>query len=153
MANIQQDKTQQTRRKGIPTLQAPKQRLIYTDPIQCVREDKKYKSNTTKDAFICILSKKQPNNIFLSYNGETSRLNNLLKRYTGEEHIKQQFIKPLEEPAIIQDKITTLLIIEAIYMFSVILNIDLQEYIRYNNINSLINYYFIRQTINKNNKQ
>ena len=87
------------------------------------------------------------------YNGKTTRLNKLLKAYTGEEHIKQQFIKLLEEPAIIQDKITTLLIIEAIYMFSVILNIDLQEYIRYNNINSLINYYFIRQTINKNNKQ
>ena len=153
MANIQQDKTQQTRRKGIPTLQAPKQRLIYTDPIQCVREDKKYKLNTTKDAFIFILSKKQPNNIFLSYNGETTRLNNLLKRYTGEEHIKQQFIKLLEEPAIIQDKITTLLIIEAIYMFSVILNIDLTQFITYSSLDNIKNYYFVLHRLNKNNKQ
>ena len=87
------------------------------------------------------------------YNGKTTRLNKLLKAYTGEEHIKQQFIKLLEEPAIIQDKITTLLIIEAIYMFFGILNIDLTQFITYSSLDNIKNYYFVLHRLNKNNKQ
>ena len=151
MVFIQQEKTHHTRHKRIPTLQTPTQRLLYIDPIREVREDKTYKLHTTNDVFIFVLSKKQPHIIFLMYNGNKTRLNKLLKQYTGEEHIKQQFIKLLEEAAIIQDKITTLFIIEAIYIFSYILNINLQEYMQYNEVNNLISYYFMRHTINEDN--
>ena len=152
MSSIQ-DKKQHTRQKGIPALQAPTQRILYKEPIQYLSNDKKYKLNTTKDAFIFTLSKQHPHIIFLMYNGKTTPLNKLLKAYTGEEHIKQQFIKLLEEPAIIQDKITTLLIIEAIYMFSGILNIDLTQFITHSSLDNIKNYYFVLHRLNKNNKQ
>ena len=102
----------------IKHLQPPKQRILYNDePLQEIIADKKIKLTTCKDTFIFILSSKRPNILFIQYKGHITRLNKLLKPYTKEQETRQQFIKLLEEPAIIQDKETTLIIIETIYIF------------------------------------
>jgi len=136
----------------IKTLKAPAQRILYTEPIKEIIADKKIKLQRAP-AFIFVLSTKHPNIIFLQYKGTITRLNKLLKQYTEEEETTQQFIKLLQKPAIIQDIETTLIIIETIYIFSYLLNIDLTQYITNNNINNLINYYFILHRINKNKRE
>ena len=97
-----------------------------------------------------ILSIKHPNIIFLEYDGHITRINKLLKEYTQEEYTKQQFIKLLQEPTIIQDKLTTLFLLEIIYITSYLLNIDLKQFITNININNLIYYYFMLYKINNN---
>ena len=88
-------------------LQPPRQRQLYTDPIKNIITNKKIKLQTNKDAFIFFLSNTQPNIIFLDYKNTRTRINKLLKPYTQEEDTKQQFIKLLEQPQIIQDRQTT----------------------------------------------
>ena len=132
-------------------LKAPTQRILYNDkPITDIIADKKIKLQTYKNAFMFILSIKQPNIIFLEYNGHITRINKLLKEYTQEEYTKQQFIKLLQEPTIIQDKLTTLFLLEIIYITSYLLNIDLKQFITNININNLIHYYFMLYKINNN---
>ena len=133
----------------IETLKAPAQRLLYTEPLTEITADKKNEIKTCKDTFIFILSAKQPNILFLQCKANITRLSKLLKHYTQEEHINQQFRKLLKEPTIIQDKQTTLIIIETIYIFSFLLNIDLTEYIYNNDLEYLTTYYFTLYIINK----
>jgi len=133
----------------IKTLRAPTQRTLYNEPLQEIIADKKIKLTTCKDTFIFILSSKRPNILFIQYKGHITRLNKLLKPYTKEQETRQQFIKLLEEPAIIRDKETTLIIIETIYIFSFLLNIDLTDYIKYSSLNNLTHYYFMLYKINK----
>jgi len=137
----------------IKTLRAPTQRTLYNEPLQEIIADKKIKLTTCKDTFIFILSSKRPNILFIQYKGHITRLNKLLKPYTKEQETRQQFIKLLEEPAIIQDKETTLIIIETIYIFSFLLNIDLTDYIKYSSLNNLTHYYFMLYKINKHRKE
>ena len=137
----------------IKTLRAPTQRTLYTEPITEIIADKKIKLKTCKDTFLFILSSKHPNIIFIQHKGHITRLNKLLKPYTEEEETRQQFIKLLEEPAIIQDKEKTLIIIETIYIFSNILNMDLTDYITYSSLNNLTHYYFMLYKINKNKQE
>ena len=83
-------------------LQPPRQRQLYTDPIKDILTNKKIKLHTNINAFIFFI--KNPNNIFLEYKRPIIRINKLLKQYTEEEETRQQFIKLLEQPQIIQDK-------------------------------------------------
>ena len=129
-------------------LQPPRQRQLYTDPITDIITNKKIKLQTNKDAFIFFLTKAQPHIIFLEYKNTRTRINKLLKPYTQEEDTKQQFIKLLEEPQIIQDRQTTLFIIEVIYIMSFLFNIDLTRFIIYISLDNLINYYLIQYNIN-----
>ena len=137
----------------IKTLRAPKQRTLYTEPIKEIIADKKIKLTACKDTFIFCLSSKHPNILFIQYKGHITRLNKLLKPYTEEQETRQQFIKLLEEPAIIQDKEKTLIIIETIYIFSNLLKIDLTDYITYSSLNNLTHYYFMLYKINKNKQE
>jgi len=130
----------------IKTLRAPAQRILYTDPITDIITNKKIKLQSNKDAFIFFITK--PNNIFLEHKRPIIRINKFLKPYTQEEDTKQQFIKLLEQPQIIQDKQTTLFIIEVIYLTSFLLNIDLLQYINFISLDNIINYYFIKHKIN-----
>ena len=126
-------------------LQPPRQRQLYTDPIKDILTNKKIKLHTNINAFIFFI--KKPNNIFLEYKRPIIRINKLLKQYTEEEETRQQFIKLLEQPQIIQDKQTTLFIIEIIYIMSFLLSIDLLHYIDFLSLNNLINYYFIKHRL------
>ena len=137
----------------IKTLRAPTQRTLYTEPIKEIIADKKIKLTACKDTFIFCLSSKHPNILFIQYKGHITRLNKLLKPYTEEQETRQQFIKLLEEPAIIQDKEKTLIIIETIYIFSNLLKIDLTDYITYSSLNNLTHYYFMLYKINKNKQE
>ena len=134
----------------IKQLQPPKQRRLYTDPITDIITDKKIKLQTNNNAFIFFICNTNPYIIFLDYNNKRTRINKLLKQYTQEEETKQQFIKLLEQPQLIQDKQTTLFIIEVIYIMSFLFNIDLKQFITYKSLNNLINYYFIKYNINNN---
>lgn len=133
----------------IRELQAPKQRILYTEPITDIITNKKIKLNTDKNVFIFFLTKTRPDLLFLDYKGNKTRLNALLKPYNNTDNLRQQFINILEEPQIIRDKITTLFIIEIIYITSYILSIDLLQYIDFICLDNLINYYFIRCKIDQ----
>ena len=139
MADLQQTQT----KNRYKTLRPPTQRQLYTEPLllEQLRVDKKIKLNTIKDSYLFILSNKQPYILFIHYDKHIIRINKVLKNYTQEDNIRQQFIKLLQEPAIIQSKILTLLIVEAIYIFSYILNLDLTQFINNYNLNDLQNYY------------
>ena len=137
----------------IKALRAPTQRTLYTEPIKEIIADKKIKLTTCKDTFIFILSSKHHNILFIQYKGQITRLNRILKPYTEEDETRQQFIKLLKEPAIIQDKEKTLIIIEAIYIFSFLLNIDLTDYITYSSLHNLTQYYFMLYKINKHKQE
>ena len=134
----------------IKQLRPPNQRRLYTDPITDIITDKKIKLQTNNKAFIFFICNTNPDIIFLDYNNNRTRINKLLKAYTQEEETRQQFIKLLEQPQIIQDKQTTLFIIEVIYIMSFLFNIDLKQFITYKGLNNLINYYFIKYNINNN---
>jgi len=134
----------------IKQLRPPNQRRLYTDPITDITTDKKIKLQTNSNAFIFFICNTNPDIIFLDYNNKRTRINKLLKPYTQAEETKQQFIKLLEQPQIIQDKQTTLFIIEVIYIMSFLFNIDLKQFITYKSLNNLINYYFIKYNINNN---
>ena len=112
-------------------LQAPRQRQLYTDPVTDIITDKKIKLQTNNKAFIFFICNTRPDVIFLDYNNNRTRINKLLKPYTQEEDTKQQFIKLLEQPQIIQDRQTTFFIIEVIYIMSFLFNIDLTKFIKY----------------------
>ena len=134
----------------IKQLQPPIQRQLYTDPITEIITNKKIKLQTSNNAFIFFICYTNPYIIFLDYNNKRTRINKLLKQYTQEEDTKQQFIRLLEQPQIIQDKQTTLFIIEVIYITSILFNIDLKQFITYKSLNNLINYRFIKYNINNN---
>jgi len=132
----------------IKHLQPPKQRILYNDePLKEIIADKKIKLTTCNNAFIFFIAK--PDNIFLDYNNNILRINRLLKTYTEKDNITEQYIKLLKEPAIIQDKQTTLFIIEIIYITSKLLGVDLLQFIKYSSLNNLTHYYFMLYKINK----
>ena len=126
----------------IKTLRAPTQRVIYGEPIKIILTDKKIKLKLTEQCFIFSLSKKQPNKLYIVYKSKIIRLNKLLQPYTKENNIKQQFIKLLQNPTIIQSREITIIVLECIFIFSDIFNIDLTSYIKHNSLDKLIKYYF-----------
>ena len=134
----------------IKALLAPTQRTLYTEPITQARTDKKIKLHTNKNTFIFFILDTRPDLIFLDYKNKRTNINKLLKQYTQEEDTQQQFIKLLQQPTIIEDIATTLIIIEIIYICSCILNIDLTQFITYNSLDNLKRYYFILHRIHKN---
>ena len=98
----------------IKQLLPPKQRILYNEiPITEIRTDKKIKLTTNNNAFIFVIA--TPDNNVLDYNNSRLRINRLLKKYTEKDNITEQFITLLKEPKLINDKQTTLFIIEIIY--------------------------------------
>ena len=133
----------------IKQLQAPKQRTLYNDiPITQFITDKKIKLTANNNAFIFFIA--TPDNIFLDYNNNRLRINRLLKKYTEQDNITEQFIKLLKEPKLINDKQTTLFIIEIIYITSKLLNVDSLQFIDYISLNNLTRYYLILYEIHRN---
>ena len=127
----------------------PKQRILYNDePITEFKNDKKIKLTTHNNAFIFFIAK--PDNIFLDYNNNKIRINRLLKKYTQEDNITEQYITLLKAPKLINDKQTTLFIIEIIYITSKLLGVDLQQFITYISLNNLTRYYLILYEIHRN---
>ena len=126
----------------IKTLRAPSQRVIYGEPIKIILTDKKIKLKLTEQCFIFSLSKKQPFILYIVYKNKIIRLNKLLQNYTKEHNIKQQFLTLLQQPTRIQSIELTIIVLESIYIFSDIFNIDLTSYIKHNNLENLITYYF-----------
>ena len=124
----------------IKQLQPPRTRLLYTEPITQVITNKKLHSN--KNAFIFFLVEAKPQIIYLEYQSKRTRINTLLKEQTQEDDANKQFIRLLEQPQIIQDKQTTLFIIEIIYITFILHNIDLLNFITHIKLENLINYYF-----------
>ena len=141
MADLQQKQIKNKYKK----LRPPTQRQLYAQPllVEQLREDKKIKLNTIKDSYLFILSNKQPNIVFIHYDKHIISINKVLKNYTQEENIRRQFIQLLQEPAIIQSKALTLLIVEAIHIFSYILNIDLTQFINHYSLNDLQSFYMV----------
>lgn len=133
----------------IKQLLAPKQRILYNDiPITEIRTDKKIKLTTNNNAFIFFIA--TPDNIFLDYNNNRIRINRLLKKYTEKDNITEQFITLLKDPQLINDKQTTLFIIEIIYITSILLCVDLLQFIDYISLNNLTRYYLILYEIRRN---
>ena len=126
----------------IKTLRAPSQRVICCEPIKYILIDKKIKLQFTENVFIFVLSENQPNILYIVYKSKIIRLNKLLQKYTKEHNIQKQFIALLQKPTIIQSIELTIILLECIYIFSDIFNIDLTSYIKHNNLDNLINYYF-----------
>jgi len=134
----------------IKNLQPPKQRILYNDePITELKKDKKIKLTTHKNAFIFFIAK--PDNIFLDYNNNILRINRLLKTYTEKDNITEQYIALLKAPKLINDKQTTLFIIEIIYITSKLFGVDLLQFIKYISLNNLTRYYLILYEIHRNN--
>ncbi len=133
----------------IKELQPPKQRILYNDiPITQFITDKKIKLTANNNAFIFFIA--TPDNIFLDYNNNRLRINRLLKKYTEKDNITEQFITLLKEPKLINDKQTTLFIIEIIYITSILLGVDLAQFIDYISLNNLTRYYLILYEIHRN---
>ena len=133
----------------IKQLQAPKQRILYNDiPITEFITNKKIKLTANNNAFIFFIA--TPDNIFLDYNNNRLRINRLLKKYTEKDNITEQFITLLKEPKLINDKQTTLFIIEIIYITSILLGVDLAQFIDYISLNNLTRYYLILYEIHRN---
>jgi hypothetical protein len=129
--------------KTIKTLRAPSQRILYYgDPIKVILTDKKIKLQLIEQCFIFSLSKTQPFILYIVYKNKIIRLNKLLHPYTREQIIKQQFLTLLQKPTIIQSIEITIIVLECIFIFSDIFNIDLTSYIKHNSLDKLIKYYF-----------
>jgi hypothetical protein len=128
--------------KTIKALRPPSQRLIYSEPIKIILTDKKIKLQLTEQCFIFSLSKNQPNILYIAYKSKMIRLNKLLLIYTNERCLQKQFIALLQLPVLLQNRQITLIVLETIYIFSEVFNIDLTSYIKHSNLNNLINYYF-----------
>ena len=73
-----------------------------------------------------------------------------MKQCTEEDNITEQFITLLKEPKFINDKQTTLCIIEIIYITSKLLNVDLLQFIDYISLNDLTRYYLMLYEIHRN---
>ena len=133
----------------IKQLLPPKQRILYNDiPITEFITDKKIKLTANNNAFIFFIAK--PDNIFLDYNNNRIRINRLLNNYTQEDNITEQYITLLKAPKLINDKQTTLFIIEIIYITSILLGVDLVQFIDYISLNNLTRYYLILYEIHRN---
>lgn len=135
----------------IKHLRPPTQLILYTDPIKDIEDikaDKKIKLQFIKGAFIFVLSSKQKHIVFIHYKNNIIRINKVLKDYTQETDLKQQFLCILKNPKKLLTKDITLIIIETLYIFSSILNIDLKQYIKYISLDDLICYYFLTYKIN-----
>ena len=133
----------------IKQLLPPKRRILQNDmPITQFITNKKIKLTTNNNAFIFVVA--TPNNICLDYNNNRLRINRLLKQYTEQDNITEQFIKLIKEPKLINDKQTTLFIIEIIYITSILLGVDLAQFIDYISLNNLTRYYLILYEIHRN---
>jgi hypothetical protein len=91
--------------------------------------------------FYIFVKRKKPNILYFISKGKIIRLNKLLQIYTNEECIQKQFVALLQTPLIIQNKEITLIVLETIYLYSFLFNIDLSTYIKNSSLNNLINYY------------
>ena len=123
-------------------LKPPPQRLIYEHPLTNLIIDIKIKLKTDSKAFIFVLHVAKPYNIFVFYNNKIIRLNKLLIIYTKELNIREQFIKLLQYPVLIENHKLTVFTVEAIYILHILLDVDLTNYINYISLNNLITYYF-----------
>jgi len=126
----------------IQTLTPPIQIILYRNPLTEITADKKYRLNKAYKCYTFILSDNQPTIIFLEIQNRTIRINKLLKDYTNTDNTKQQFINLLEKPLIIYNKNFRVLLIETIYIYSVLLDIDFNKYVEHNDLDALIQYYF-----------
>ena len=128
--------------KTIRQLMPPSQRVLCYDPIKYVLFNKKIKLQLTEQTFLFVLSETQPNILYFIAKGKICRLNKLLQIFTNEVCIQNQFRKLLQKPILIQNIEITIIVLECIYIFSDIFNIDLTSYIKNNSLDNLINYYF-----------
>ena len=130
-------------KKKYKQLQAPKYRILYTEPLNDILLDKKIKLETEKEAFLFFICKARPDIIFLQYKG-LLKIDKILKQYTKEEKLKEQFITLLKQPRIIINNTITILILEAIFISYKLLELDLTTYIKYICFNNLYYYYIIK---------
>jgi hypothetical protein len=126
----------------IQILTPPIQILLYSNSLTEIAANKKYKLSKAFNCYTFILSNQQPTIIFLESQSRTIRINKLLKDYTSTDNIKQQFINLLEKPLIIYNQRFTVVLIETIFIYSVLLHIDLNKYVEKINLDALIQYYF-----------
>jgi hypothetical protein len=126
----------------IKPLIAPSQRILYYEPIKIFLTEKKIKLQLAKNCFIFSLSKTQPFILYIVYKNKIIKLCKLLKDYTEEHNIKLQFLKLLQQPTLIKNIEFTIVILECIFIYSNIFNIDLTIYIKNNSLDNLIKYYF-----------
>jgi hypothetical protein len=79
--------------------------------------------------------------MFLESNGRTIRINKILKEYTSTVNTTQQFIYLLENPLIIYNNKFTFVLIETIYRYSYLLNLELHKYVEQNDLDARTQYY------------
>lgn len=140
-------------------LEPPQRVLRINKPIPIIDTHYKIELNATYNfnkqySYVFVLNKQLPKLTFLQHsNGNILRLNKLLEEFTNTSDLQQQFIELLQNPKVIIDRNTTLVVIETMYKLSKWLDIPIQNYITNSNNSSytdLVIYYLTLYTINRN---